>query len=117
MKEYMLLIRNRSDHQDNWSDDQHEHFLKACEQYIGKLKEAHKLISAQPMQRRGTMVSGATDNLHEHSYQENDEVIVGYYHIRAEDEADAVAIAKQNPEFAFGQTARLYKSEKNSFKI
>lgn len=107
MKEYMLLIRNRSDHQDNWSDEIHKEFLRACERYINKLNSEQKLISAQPMQRTGKMISGTTENWRENNYKENEEIIVGYYHIRANDEAEAIDIAKQNPEFAFGQTARV----------
>ncbi len=40
-------------------------------------------------------------------FNEAKEVIVGYYHILAEDINDAVAIAKRNPEFAYGATARI----------
>lgn len=107
MREFMLLIRNRGDHQENWTDEKHEEFLRACERYINKLTAEQKLISAQPMQRTGKMVSGTAENWHENTYKEGDEVIVGYYHIRANDEAEAIAIAKQNPEFAFGRTARV----------
>jgi hypothetical protein len=34
-------------------------------------------------------------------------VIVGYYHILAEDLEEAIAIAKKNPEFAYSTTARI----------
>ncbi len=38
---------------------------------------------------------------------ETKEVIVGYDHVLAQDIDDAVAIAKGNPEFEFGSTARI----------
>jgi hypothetical protein len=34
-------------------------------------------------------------------------VIVGYYHILAEDLNHAIALAKGNPEFEYGTTARI----------
>ena len=37
MKEFMLLIRNEIDHQALWSPEQHQQFLKRCEDYIGIL--------------------------------------------------------------------------------
>jgi hypothetical protein len=43
----------------------------------------------------------------ESPYNENKEFIVGYYHILANDMADAITIAKGNPEFAFVPGARI----------
>ena len=40
-------------------------------------------------------------------FDKNDEVQVGYYHILAENLDEAISIAKQNPEFEFGSTARI----------
>jgi len=107
MKEFMLLIRNESDHQDGWSEQTHQQFLKACEDYIADLKKNGKLKSAQPLVREGKMVSGTKDDWKENAYANSKEVIVGYYHIFADNLEDAVSIAKRNPEFAFGKTARV----------
>ncbi len=107
MKEFMLLIRNEIDHQATWSPEKSEQFLKKCEVYIDKLKKAGKLKSAQPMVREGRMISGRKGAWMEGPFNEAKEVIVGYYHIFAEDIDDAIAIAKENPEFEFGTTARV----------
>jgi len=107
MKEFMLLIRNEMDHQAAWSDDQHRRFLKQCEDYIGGLTGKGKLKSAQPLVREGKLVSGSHGSWKESAFNESREVIVGYYHILAEDMDDAIAIAKDNPEFQFGTTARV----------
>lgn len=103
----MLLIRNHADHQQTWSPEKHQKFLKACEVYIGELMKEGKLIKAQPMVREGKMISGTKDSLHEGPYADQKEVVVGYYHVLAQDLEDAVAIAKKNPEFEFGTTARV----------
>ena len=107
MKEFMLLIRNEIDHQKGWSDDQHHRFLKSCEIYIDRLKKDGKLISAQPLVREGVIVSGSRGKWKEIPFNETKEVQVGYYHIRAGDMNDAIEIAKGNPEFEYGTTARI----------
>lgn len=107
MKEFMFLIRNKMGHQDTWTPEYFDKFLKACEVYIGDLKNAGKLITAQPLIREGKMISGKAGALKESLFNETDEVQVGYYHILADDLDDAVEIAKRNPEFVFSTTARI----------
>jgi len=107
MKEYMLLIRNEIDHQAAWSAGQSRQFLKKCEDYIGFLTKEGRLKSAQPLVREGKMLSGTKGGWREGPFTETKEVIVGYYHILAKDLNDAVAIAKGNPEFEYGTTARI----------
>jgi hypothetical protein len=107
MKEFMLLIRNEIDHQESWSPESHRQFLKACEAYIGELKEEGRLISAQPLVRQGTMLSCVKGQWKEGSFNEAKEIIVGYYHVLARDINDAVAIAQRNPEFKYSITGRI----------
>jgi hypothetical protein len=107
MKEYMLLIRNEIDHQTSWPPEQHQQFLKKCEDYIGDLTKEGKLKSSQPLVREGTIVSGSRGDWKEGPFNEAREIIVGYYHILAKDLNDAIAIAKRNPEFEYGTTARV----------
>jgi hypothetical protein len=101
MKEFMLIIRNTGDGKASLSPEQQQQFLKACQVYIEDLKKNGNLKSAQPLVREGVMVSGPVDNFNEGPYSETAEVLVGYYHILANDLNEAVAIAKRNPEFAF----------------
>ena len=57
--------------------------------------------------REGKIISGSKGAWKEGPFNETKEVIVGYYHILAEDLDDAIAIAKGNPEFEYGTTARI----------
>jgi hypothetical protein len=107
MKEFMLLIRNEIDHQASWSPEKHQQFLKRCEDYIGNLTKEGKLKSAQPLVREGKIISGSKGAWKDGPFNESKEVIVGYYHILAEDLSDAIAIARGNPEFEYGSTARI----------
>jgi len=107
MKEFMLLIRNEADSKTTFSPEQDLAFLKACQVYLEGLKSNGNLVSAQPLVREGTMISGDNGSWHEGAYSETTEVIVGYYHIMANDLDEAIAIAKGNPEFAYTTTARV----------
>jgi hypothetical protein len=107
MKEFMLLIRNEIDHQASWSPEKHQQFLKKCMDYIDILTKEGKLKSAQPLVREGRIISGSKGAWKEVPFNETREVIVGYYHILAKDMNDAIAIAKGNPEFEYGTTARV----------
>jgi hypothetical protein len=107
MKEFMLLILNDIDYQKVWSLDKHQQFLKSCESYIGKLKKDGKLISAQPLVGEGVIVSVSNGKWKEVPFNENNEIQVGYYHIFAKDMNEAIEIAKGNPEFEYGTTARI----------
>ena len=107
MKEFMLLIRNEKDHQENWSSDKQQQFLKACESYIEELKKNGHLKIAQPLIREGKLVSGSEGQWKLDAFNERKEVIVGYYHLFAKDMEEAISLAKKNPEFEFSSTARI----------
>ena len=107
MKEFMLLIRNQANHQDHWSTEKHREFLVNCASYIDSLSREGRLLSAQPMVREGTVVSGTKGFWKDVPFNESNEIIVGYYHILANDLNEAIAIAKGNPEFEYGKSARI----------
>ena len=120
--EYMLFIRNRINHLDHLSPEQNEAFLKACKDYIDQLMKEGKLKAAQPLVKAGKMVSRPDSNWTNGPYNESNEVIVGYYHVLADSEDDAIAIARRNPEFEYTRTARIEvrpiktKEESTGFK-
>lgn len=107
MKEFMLLILNEIDHQKNWPEEQHREFIDKCEVYINNLKKEGKLKSAQPLIREGKIIYRANKEWKEKPFNERNEIQVGYYHILAKDMNEAIAIAKMNPEFEYGTTARI----------
>jgi hypothetical protein len=107
MKEFMFFIRKQSDSELTLSPERHQQFLKGCETYIAKLKKEGKLISAQPIEREGNIISRQDDVWKAVPFSETKEVIGGYYHILAEDLSEAIAIAKANPEFEFNPDTRI----------
>jgi hypothetical protein len=107
MKEFLLIIRNENDNFTKLSSEQQKQFLNKCEVYIKNMKNEKKLIEAQPLARQGVIISGSNGKWQEKPFNETKEVQVGYYHILAEDIDEAIAIAKANPEFEFGTSARI----------
>ena len=97
MKEFMLLIHNEIDHQASWSPEKHQQFLKKCEDYIGNLTKEGKLKSAQPLVREGKIISGSKGAWKDVPFNETKEVIVGYYHILAEDLERGYCHRKREP--------------------
>ena len=107
MREFMFFIRKESNSQDTLPPEQHQKCLKGCESYIGKLKKEGKLISAQPIEWTGGIISGKGETWSQAPFNESKEVIGGYYHIRARDLEEAISIAKANPEFEYNTNTRI----------
>ena len=107
MKEYMLLIRNEVEHTSALSEEQHQAFLNKCMLYIDSLKREGKLKAAQPLLSEGVIISRSQGVWQDLLFNETKEVIVGYYHILADNLQEAVEIAQRNPEFEYRTTARI----------
>lgn len=107
MKEFIFFIRKQSNSEQTLPAEKHQEFLKACETYISDLKQKGKLISAQPIVWDGAILSKHYDLWLEENLDISQEVIGGYYHILAKDLAEALQIAKANPEFTYNDGARI----------
>jgi len=107
MKEFMLHIRNESDAKASLTTEEHLAFIKKCEVYIGILKSENKLIAAQPLVREGVVITKSGNGWTEKPVNANAGIQVGYYYILANDVADAIAIAKDNPEFEYVASASI----------
>ncbi len=107
MREFMFFIRKRNDSSESLSPEQHERFLRSCEQYIDNLKKQGKLLSAKPMEWKGTIISRTDRTWGDSPAHEGGEVIGGYYHILANDFNEATSIARANPEFEYNPNTRI----------
>jgi hypothetical protein len=106
-KEFMLYIRNAGDAKAALSAEEHLAFVEKCEVYIKRLKAEDKLVSAQPIVREGFVVSKNPDGWKTVTIDPNKEVQVGYYHVMADSLEEAVAMAKDNPEFEYVPSASI----------
>ena len=97
----MLLIHNEIDKEHGMSPELNLEFLNAVSSYIEGLMKNGNLIGAQPLMNEGVMISGKPGAFKDGPFIETKEIMVGYYHILANDLNEAIAIAKGNPEFAY----------------
>ena len=97
----MLLIHNDIEKEHGMSPETYLEFLNRVGAYIEGLMKNGNLIGAQPLMTEGVMISGKPGAFKDGPFIESKEVIVGYYHILANDLDEAIAIAKGNPELAY----------------
>ena len=104
MKEFLLLIRNEANHWEIMTPEQQQvHILKAS-MYIEDLTQQGKIKGAQPLTMNGAMLSNFGGIFKDGPFVESKEVIGGFFHIIAKDLAEAVEIAKANPDFEAGNS-------------
>jgi hypothetical protein len=106
-KEFMLYVRNAGDAKAALTAETHLAFIQQCESYIQKLKAGGNLMAAQPILREGIVIKKDTDGWNETPVDPAKEVQVGYYHILANNLEEAIALAKENPEFNFVPSASI----------
>lgn len=97
MQEFMLFIKTDGDHMEHLSQEQQQAHVQKVGAYIGKLMGENKLKGAQPLEMGGRIVSNKGGNITDGPFTETKEVLVGYFHLIVENEAEAVEIAKANP--------------------
>lgn len=99
MQEFMIFIKTKGDHLEGLSPEQQQAHVQKIGQYIGGLMESGKLKGAQPFETTGAIVHGNKGVFKDGPFNESKEVIVGYFHVVAENLEEAVSIAKANPMF------------------
>ena len=99
MKEFLLLIRTEGDYCADMSAELYQQHIDKVGNYIRNLKQLGKLIGAQPLSMNGEMVQGRKGIFKDGPFIETKELIVGYFHILANDLEEAKEIAKANPIF------------------
>lgn len=99
MQEFMIFIKTKGDHLEGLSSEQQQAHVQKIGQYIGGLMESGKLKGAQPLDMDGAIIHGNKGVFKDGPFNESKEVIVGYFHIVAENLDEAISIAKANPMF------------------
>lgn len=99
MQEFMLFIKTKGDHLQGLSPEEQQSHVQKIGKYIGDLMQEGKLKGAQPLEMEGKTIHGKQGAIKDGPFNESKEVIVGYFHILAEDLEEAIKIAKANPVF------------------
>ena len=99
MQEFMIFIKSKGDHLAELSPEQQQIHVQKIGKYIGDLMESGKLKGAQPLEMNGVVIHGNKGVFKDGPFNESKEVIVGYFHILAENLKGAAEIARANPMF------------------
>lgn len=97
MQEFLLLVHTEGDHLASFSPEEQQQHIQRMGSYIENLMKSGKIKGAQPLEIGGSTVTGKKGKIKDGPFTETKEVIVGYFHILANNLDEAIEIAKANP--------------------
>ena len=103
MKEFMLLIRAKGNPVGKLPKEKREEHIQKVGGFIQNLVSQGKMKNAQPLISSGVILSNKDGRFTDQPINEKEEMIVGYYHIQAENLIEATSIAKSDPRFEDGE--------------
>ena len=107
MQEFLLLIRSEGECADHMTQEQHQAHFNRVVSYINDLRTSGKLISAQPLTMRGSMLQRKGGSIKDGPFIESKEVIGGYFLFTASNYDEAMEIARAHPLLSDDETSRL----------
>ena len=106
MKEFMMLFRHVPNPAYQPSPEDIQNSLKHWQSWIGDIAAQGKFIGTNELESEGQTIGG--DGLiSDGPYAEVKEIIGGYMHVKAENLAEAVEMAKGCPIISFGGTIEI----------
>jgi len=103
MAEFMLLIRGGDDDAAEVSAEQAQQRIQKYIDWSRKLRERGQNLGANELAAGGSVLrSRGGEIVVDGPFAETKEAIGGYFHVQAEDEAEALAIARECPVLHFG---------------
>ena len=103
MNEFMLFIKATGNPIGNLPKEKQEEHINKVGGYIQDVVAQGKMKNAQPLIPSGVILSNEDGSFSEQAINEEKEMIVGFYHIQAENLSEAVKIAKSDPRFDDGK--------------
>lgn len=103
MPEYMLLIRGGDDDSADLSAEDAQQRIQKYIDWAQRLRERGLNLGANELAAGGVVLrSRGGEIMVDGPFTETKEAIGGYFHIRTNDEAEAVAVASECPVLEFG---------------
>ena len=103
MAEFMLLIRGGEGDARDLSAEETQQRIQKYIDWSQRLREQNLNVGANELASGGVVLRSRNGEVFvDGPFAETKEAIGGYFHIRAEDEADAVRIARECPVLQFG---------------
>ena len=99
MKEFMFLVRAKGNPIAGLSFNEQQKHIKKVGEFIQRLDDEGVLLSAQPFEDQGIILSNEGGDFHEGDFREGEEIIAGYYHIKMETLEKALSVARTDPRF------------------
>jgi hypothetical protein len=103
MKEFMLFIKATGNPVGKLPKEKQEEHIQKVGAFIQKTVSQGKMKNAQPLIPSGVILSNEEGNYTDKKINEKEEMILGYYHIQAENMDEAIKIAKSDPRFDDGK--------------
>ena len=103
MKEFMLFIRAKGNPVGNLQKEKQEEHIQKVGGFIQDIVTQGKMKNAQPLIPSGIILSNEDGSFTDQPINEKEEMIVGFYHIQAENLNEATRIAKSDPRFDDGK--------------
>ena len=103
MNEFMLFIKATGNPVGNLSQEKQDEHIQKVGGFIQDIVTQGKMKNAQPLIPNGVILSNEDGRFTEQPINEKEEMIVGYYHIQAENLNEAIIIAKSDPRFEDGK--------------
>jgi hypothetical protein len=108
MATFMLFLRGGRESLGEYTPEQFQEMIQPYVDWSRKLREEGRLISADELASGGkTIRKNGAGFVVDGPFTETKEDIGGYFLIRADDEAEAIEIAKGCPNFAHGGFVEL----------
>jgi hypothetical protein len=102
MKEFMLLIKAKGNPIGSFPAEKQKAHIEKVGGFIQGLAQRGLLKNAQPFIPSGVVLSNKKGSFSNEPINENEEMIVGFYHIEATDLNEALSIAQKDPRFEDG---------------
>ena len=103
MNEFMLFIKAKGNPVGNLPKEKQEKHIQKVGGFIQDIVTLGKMKNAQPLIPSGVIISNENGSFTEQPINEKEEMIVGYYHIQAENLNEVINIAKSDPRFDDGK--------------
>ncbi len=102
MSNFLYLFRGGQEDFDKLTDEKKQAHMELWQEWLDGLREQGRFVDGLPLSSEGKVVHKKGELITNGPFAEGAEVIGGYMILDAQDIDEALAVAKGNPHFIFG---------------
>ena len=106
MEKYMLIFHG-DPNKAPASPEEMQNNMNKWMAWVDRLQKSETYVSGEPLIPGGKLISGAGKKVVDGPYTEGKEIVGGYFIINAKDIDEAVAIAKDCPDYEIGASVQV----------